>query len=407
MVLTKMAPVIVQQDDIHVTISYSYTVGYTWQECGINEVNALLSGLGFKTREEVKAFCFSRNIFKSFSAEGWYRQFISGSDAAEISYYLGAGKNKLFSPELPLKTPASILSGTDNPTYNDFFQFLFSWVTGGDSIERRNYYKKWWEAAAGLPANALNSAILNNTVRDPWKVINNKSSVLKTFKDEIDNFLNFEYGKNKTALQEGSGSVLVDVSHGIQTFFLDLILRESQWQYVSGNEVNVGVNAAIGELGVTVGGGHYSVYNRNSKEKYFPLRFGQIGITGGLAISSPLNLSVNLASMPAAGKIYQAWSGINSAADLSGLYLYVSGSLAIFANVNSSLIFFLPVSTRVPKNLREIALDSALLVTTLLTTIAASKAMMTVSGHGFELAEGLGLSLGYGYVHVGAGYSVK
>lgn len=236
--------------------------------------------------------------------------------------------------------------------------------------------------------------------------MNDSCPILKTFKDEIDNFINLEYGKSKKN-QDGSGSVLVDVAQGIQTFFLDLILRESQWKYVSGNEVMIGVNESIGEFGVAVGGGHYYIYQKDNKKEYFPLRFGQIGITGGLGISSPINLSVNLASMPAAGKIYQGRLGLNSAADLNGLYVYVSGSLAIFANTNSNLVFFLPVGTRVPQNLREIAEDAALLAKTILTTIAASKGMMVVSGHGFELAEGLGVSIGYGYVYVGERFSVK
>lgn len=118
--LRHRAPSSGQEESTHIEIRYSYSLGYTWVECGISRVNNFLSALGFTSSQQVSAMCAANSIFSLFAADDWIRSNVNAED------------RRLIYGE-PLKIPVSFLpnfaptsipilnGGAQNPTYNDFF----------------------------------------------------------------------------------------------------------------------------------------------------------------------------------------------------------------------------------------------------------------------------------------------
>lgn len=130
------------QDELNwIDINYSYVLGYTWIECGISRVNSFLSALGFNSSQQVAAMCAANNIFSLFAADDWIRTFVNIED------------RKLVYGE-PLKIPISFLpnfasaanpvlkDGSQNPSYSDFFQLIFTYLTHGQNAADRQQFIK-------------------------------------------------------------------------------------------------------------------------------------------------------------------------------------------------------------------------------------------------------------------------
>lgn len=162
------------------------------------------------------------------------------------------------------------------------------------------------------------------------------------------------------------------------------------------------------KFGASAGGGHYYFYSNENKDLYYPISFGQLSVSIGVnALPTPITASLNLASFPSYGSLFEAWSPVSTPNDLNGLYFFLSGSAAIFGNVNTSMIFFLPPGTRTAKNFRELAKDIEWLMATAVFNAGASKAIMALSGHGVETTVGFGAGAGYGYAYVGSPFKLK
>lgn len=133
-----------------------------------------------------------------------------------------------------------------------------------------------------------------------------------------------------------------------------------------------------------------------------PVKFGQLAISIGVnAIPTPVSGSVNLASLPAAGTLFQGWQNISKVSELKGIYFYISGSAGVIGNVNSNLIFFLPTGSRVANSMTEVLNNAALLAAAIASNIATSKAVMAVAANGLESIIGAGAAVGYGFADVG------
>ncbi|MBC7797541.1 MAG: hypothetical protein H7Z37_11765 [Pyrinomonadaceae bacterium] len=390
------------EKSIHVQINYTHNLGYTWIDCGISKVNNLLTALGFSTPQEVSALCAEKNILALFAEESWVRSYQSETEK-QLIFGEPLRDVKRFVPNFSFAKTVDIKLGVQNPSYNDFFQMLFTWLTHGNNAELRKQFIEWWSFENGIVTDEKFAVVGNKNPLYPNKIIQTTSPVLITFKDEVTAFLSKGKNNGKTDVVPGSGSPFVDVVHWIEKTVIGLFLRESGWKYVSGDDLSVAAEVPFVGAGVTGGAGYYYFYSNNAPNEFYPLRFGQLAVSAGPnLIPSPVGVGVNLSFLPAAGTLYQAWSGVSTPRDLNGIYLYISGTAGLIANINTSLIFFLPIGQRIPKDINEVLADGASQIAVSLVGIAASKAVMAVAGHGFESTLGAGAALGFGYVHVGS-----
>jgi hypothetical protein len=132
-------------DDQLVSLSVQYYYGESWQECGMRTVDGILSALGFQSSDEVAKFCASVNVIEAFSDVEFVRQFINDEDRRDL-VRLGQIRNKIkLAPTIFIFKPAgSVFDFKVNPGYDDFFQFLYAYVTRGNSFgERENFIKYW------------------------------------------------------------------------------------------------------------------------------------------------------------------------------------------------------------------------------------------------------------------------
>lgn len=194
-----------QEESTHVEISYSYSLGYTWVECGISKVNNFLSALGFSSAQQVSAMCATTNIFGLFAADDWIRSNVNAED------------RKLIYGE-PLKIAVSFLlnfaptsnpvlnGGAQNPSYNDFFQILFTWLTHGRNAADRQQFIEWWSSENGITTDPKLAFVGNRTPRNPLKILQRSSPVLITFKNAVDEFLG--RGNNSNGGNTASNSLL-------------------------------------------------------------------------------------------------------------------------------------------------------------------------------------------------------
>jgi hypothetical protein len=177
-----------QEESIHVEISYSYSLGYTWIDCGISRVNNFLSALGFNSSEQVSALCATTNIFNLFAEDAWIKSNVSEEDRRLI---YGEPLKTVFTflPTFASATTPILNVGAQNPTYNDFFQLIFTYLTHGQNIEDRKQFIEWWSSENGITTEPKLAFVGNRTPLNPQKVFQRSSPVLISFKTAVDEFL--------------------------------------------------------------------------------------------------------------------------------------------------------------------------------------------------------------------------
>ena len=184
-----------QEQSKHVQINYSYTLGYTWIDCGISRVNNLLSALGFTSSQQVSQFCSAANVFNLFAEDGWMSAYISQADRQLIQGEPRRGVLPL-APLFSTPTTSVFNVGNSNPNYDDFFQVLFTWLTHGQNAEYRKQFIEWWSSENGIATDPKLAFVGNRTPLNPQKVIQWSSPVLTTFKSAVDSFLQRSGGGN-------------------------------------------------------------------------------------------------------------------------------------------------------------------------------------------------------------------
>lgn len=381
-------------DLIYLNINYQF--GQNWVDCGISMVSQYLKALGFTSLNELECFCKHINVFNTFSDKRLMKTLVSEEDRAilwEFRSFLD--KNKL----TPFPIHYNINNTKDfevsNPKFPDFFQFIFTWVTGGDGLSptrRRESFIKWWETQKNNFLSIKKYYYSPHTVRWIWQT--ETFPVTKPFKTLVDTFLtDYRAGKYNQGTGLQGVNDPADLVHQWQKEFAKILLRESKWKYVSGNSLNVGAAIPSTDIGVSAGGGHYYFYSDEAKKKHYPVYFGQLSVSVGVnAIPSPVSGALDLAAFPSYGTLFEIRQHITTPQQLNGMYLFVSGSAGIIGNLNNNLIFFLSIL--------EIGSPALYNVDKYLKEILGSKAGMIVTGHGLESVIGGGVGMGYGVVNV-------
>lgn len=177
-----------QDDSTWIDINYSYVLGYTWIECGVSRVNNFLSALGFSSSQQLAAMCATTNIFSLFAADDWIRNFINAEDKRLIyGEPLKIAVN--FLPNFVSAAIPGLNSNSQNPSYNDFFQLIFTYLTYGQNAADRQQFIKWWSFENGINTDPKFAFVGNITPRNPQKTLQNSASVLISFKNAVDEFL--------------------------------------------------------------------------------------------------------------------------------------------------------------------------------------------------------------------------
>jgi hypothetical protein len=85
----------------------------------------------------------------------------------------------------------------------------------------------------------------------------------------------------------------------------NLVVRESDWKFVTSGGASLGVSTPWAKVGVNAGGGSLWV-KRDADADATRLDFGGIGGSVGLSlVPTPANFSFSLPAMPSAGRIYK------------------------------------------------------------------------------------------------------
>lgn len=306
-------------EDPLVTVNYNYFFGTNWEECGVSKVDGFLTALGFSVREEVTAFCASTNVFNEFSTNEFIRKYVSVEDRQRlVKFGKARSQFKLVPDIMNFKSASMIFEQNQNPGYEDFFQILFSWLTYGDSIPNRNdFIAQWRQNPAGGPGAA---------VRNPYKIETDATTVRKSFQDKVKAFLQQRRSPQTAAAQSADGSnPFVDAVHYVKIKLLNVILKPSDWGYISGNDVTVGIQTPLKLISAGAGGGTFGVYEQKQPEKVYPLRFVTAGVGTGFGPSSPLNINVNPSAFPSVGKIYHGLkNSIFGSASFYGTFVTLS-----------------------------------------------------------------------------------
>ncbi len=177
-----------QDDSTWIEINYSYSLGYTWIECGISRVNNFLSALGFNSSQQVAAMCAKNNIFSLFAADDWIRNFVNAEDKRLIyGEPLKIAVN--FFPNFASAANPILRNGSQNPNYSDFFQLIFTYLTHGQNAADRQRFIEWWSFQNGINTDPKFAYVGNTTPRNLQKTLQNSASVLVNFKNAVDEFL--------------------------------------------------------------------------------------------------------------------------------------------------------------------------------------------------------------------------
>jgi len=135
----------------HEIIKYQFYLGSSWEECGVSRAYGFLAALGFTDVNEVSSFLSVHNVFEIFSREGWGQNYLSISEKQLVAK--GRSQN---SPQTNVLTNSGSLTP---PIYNlgvayeDFFQFIFTWLTGGSTPTDRRKFIEYWESSVKSPQN--------------------------------------------------------------------------------------------------------------------------------------------------------------------------------------------------------------------------------------------------------------
>ena len=377
------------EDDPLITVQYNYVFGTSWEECGVSRADGLLTALGFSTREEVAAFCVSVNVFEEFSTNEFIKKYINLEDRQRLAKF-GKARNqvKLFPDTLTFKPVNAIFEENLKPGYEDFFQVLFTWLTHGDNASRRSSFVAWWQSPAGEPSMS---------VRNPYAIKTDTVMVRKSFKNAIETFLQQRKNSQSAAQSTGSSNPFVDVVHCVKTKLLNVFLKQSDWAYTSGNDVNVGVQTPLKGVSAGVGIGTFGVYKQTDSKTVYPLKFAVASVGTGFGPSSPVNLSINPSVFPTAGKIYYGLSSSTlSNASFYGAFVTLGVGAADVANQTSSLMFIAPTFALpfVPCP----GMDGARWTEIFLSVLPLSSAIIALDGNGVELSIGVSAQLSCGFV---------
>ena len=177
-----------QDKSTWIEIGYSYVLGYTWIECGISRVNNFLTALGFNSPQQVTAMCAAANVFGLFAADEWIRNFVNAEDK-KLIYGEPLKTAVNFLPNFASAANPVLKDGSQNPTYSDFFQLIFTYLTHGQNAADRQQFIKWWSSENGINTDSKFAFVGNTTPRNPQKTLQDSASVLITFKNAVDEFL--------------------------------------------------------------------------------------------------------------------------------------------------------------------------------------------------------------------------
>lgn len=388
MFLMRNLPLNINGNENHVNLQYTYYLGDSWQECGVAEVNAYLSSLGFSTPNEVVKFLSAYNVFEHFSEDGWLQRYISNSERQEVLKGRNpkAQKQNIFPPTIINSAPIFELKSS----YEDFFQCLFSWITRNHSPVERADYIKYWESRTNPPNNRY--AIQTAT-----------APCLKSFKELVDNFLK-ELRTPKKLLPQWLANLpqtvregMVDVVHSLRNNLASKVLTKANWDYISGIAVTGGIGA--GEFAsVSIGGSNFAVFDKAKSDKIYPLMTlgGTVGV--GVGPSLPISVTIDPEEFPSRGTIYNGFTGpIQGIHSFLGAYVAISETLTFtILNQNSSLMFIAP-NYKLP----VVALSGADMVALFASVIPASTAILLLDGQGIEVGIGTAKQISVGYVGPG------
>lgn len=360
-------------------IQYKFSFGKSWEECGVSRVNGYLSALGFSDPQEVAKFCDAYNILEKFSTEDWARRYSNAGDREIIAKFGRAASQKSVL-SLAFIPSAVEIRPLLKSSYSDFFQILFTWVTGGDSSLGRERFIKYWEAPSGGASW---------TVRDPYFVLTDTLSCRKSFKDAVTAFLAELRNPKPKADAE---SWLVNVNHAFRQKMYDSVLTRANWGYISGTAANASISAGK-FLSLGGGSGGFAVFDTNVPQKVYPLMTasGNAGVGAGVAL--PVNVTVDPAELPSKGTIYHGFAGnVAGVHSFIGAYVAISGGVAAtILNQTASLMFIAPVYSLPP-------LTSQNFGAIFTAVVPLSTAILALDGHGIEVGFGTSAQLSCGFV---------
>ena len=390
MLLTPKMPLSDSVDDGLINIQYKYVFGASWEECGVSKADGYLTALGFFTREEVSVFCQSVNVLKEFSTEEFFTPYINNEDRQRLSKFGKSQRKFNLAPDLVKFTPVgSIFDEAFKPSYEDFFQALFSWLTHGDTPVKRAEFIAWWQTPLGEPSAA---------VRNPYNVKTDSTFVRKSFKEKVDAFLDGLRNPQKNSVpKEGSGNPFVDAVHYVKKQLLNVFLQPSNWGYASGTDVTVGVQTPVKLLSASAGGGGFAVFQKDEPEKVFPLKFAVAGIGTGFGPSSPININVNPQAFASVGKIYQGLgTSIIGSVSFYGAFVTLSAGAADVVNQSTSLMFIAPIYA-MPAAIYP-GMDGARWAQIFASVIPCSSAILALDGNGIEASISVSAQLSCGFI---------
>lgn len=396
-------------DDIYVFIKYEYSIGSSWVECGISRVEEFLKSLGFSTIKQLEEFCSRVNVFEEFSHKTFLSEFINESDRQLLIQNASISNNFTLIPNLNRLTSLNdylisykksdiIINSSKNPTYEDFFQVLFTWLTHGNNLERRNRFINWWNN----PKESIPYSVLRNPkIKIPR---DNGTPVLKIFKERVDHFLfdkEIKTESEKSVIEEGKTTPLIDIVHYLKNYILNWILTPSDWKYVSGTEINIGGTTPLKGVSVTIGGGGFGVFKDNSPKDISYLRFGQISASIGFGPSLPIIITVSPSVFPSAGTIYHGIGGrIRGKQSFQGNFVSYSITGANVANQTTTLMVIAPFSeTEFPTltgTKEQMQMELALFY---LSIFKNSSAVICFDGMGAETSMSISASGSYGQIY--------
>ncbi len=377
------------QNDPLLSVQYNYFFGTTWEECGVSKADGLLTALGFSVREEVTAFCASVNVFNEFSTEKFLKTYVSSEDKQRLSKF-GKAQNqiKLFPVTMNFSSSEDLFKIEFNPGYEDFFQALFTWLTRGENTFEREKFISWWQNPVGQPSMS---------VRNAYAIQTDSVTIRQSFKDKIDAFLQERRNPQKST-PDGSSNPFVDGVHFVKNYLLKLILSPSDWGYVSGTDVSVGVQTPLKLVSAGAGGGTFGVYNHKEPKTAYPLKFAMGSVGAGFGPSLPVSLSINPEALPSAGKIYHGFgSRISGDSSFYGFFLTLSVGAADVLNQTSALMFIAPYYVAASAGIYP-GMDGAKWAEIFAKVIPLSSAIIALDGNGVETSISVSAQLSCGFV---------
>lgn len=89
----------------------------------------------------------------------------------------------------PAPSVVALIPAARDPTYDDLFALLFTWLTHGQTVENRRRFVEWWSYENGVTSDPRLASVADRTPRNPQRSIEASSPVLTTFKELVDGFL--------------------------------------------------------------------------------------------------------------------------------------------------------------------------------------------------------------------------